>query len=227
MVDVTGDAPRRHARGLAEGPDRRPRPGALVPPAAGYQAAKRALDLAGALLLLPVLLGVALLLLLLNPLLNRGGLFFVQERMGQGGRPFRAWKFRSMRTAPQIARGPFDALERHRITRLGHLLRQTRLDELPQVLNVLAGDMSLIGPRPDFYPHARIYAEEVPGYRERHALRPGISGLAQVEVGYVDGRDGLQRKVAADLHYLQNASLRLDLWIAWRTLAVMLARQGS
>jgi lipopolysaccharide/colanic/teichoic acid biosynthesis glycosyltransferase len=198
-----------------------------APLAPGYLAAKRAFDLVGVLLLVPALLAVALALALGNPVLNRGPLLFRQERMGQGGRPFRVWKFRSMAAAPEVARGPFDALEAHRITPLGQLLRQTRLDELPQVLNVIRGEMSLIGPRPDYYPHACVYAEEVPGYRARHALRPGISGLAQIEVGYVEGREGIRRKVAADLYYLRHASLRFDLWIAWQTLRVVLGRKGA
>ncbi|TNC46865.1 sugar transferase [Rubellimicrobium rubrum] len=194
---------------------------------AGYLWVKRAGDVLGALVLLAPLGLVALLLVVLNPWFNRGGLFFVQTRMGQGGQPFQAWKFRSMTDATQVARGAFDALDRHRITPLGGLLRRTRLDELPQVLNVLQGEMSLIGPRPDFFDHARVYAEQVPGYRERHTVRPGISGLAQVEVGYVDGLDGLHAKVAADLHYVRHASLRLDLWIACRTLRVVLGAKGA
>jgi lipopolysaccharide/colanic/teichoic acid biosynthesis glycosyltransferase len=192
-----------------------------------YGIAKRGFDVAGALVLLVPLLLAALVLLVLNPALNRGGLFFVQERMGRGCRPFRAWKFRTMAAASAIERGAFDPLDRHRITPLGQLLRRSRVDELPQVLNVLRGEMSLIGPRPDYYPHACVYAEQVPGYRERHAVRPGISGYAQTEVGYVDGLDGLRAKVAADLHYVRHASWRLDLWIAWRTLAVILGRHGA
>ena len=193
----------------------------------GYALAKRGFDLLGAgVLLLPLALA-ALVLLGLNPWLNRGRLFFVQERMGQHGRPFRALKFRTMAAAAAIERGAIDPLDRHRITPLGHLLRRARVDELPQVLNVLRGEMSLIGPRPDYLPHAQVYCDTVPGYRERHAVKPGISGYAQTEVGYVDGPEGVRAKVEADLHYVRNAGLRLDLWIAWRTLAVVLGRQGA
>ena len=195
--------------------------------ARGYRWAKRGFDLAGALLLLGPLALAALALVALNPWLNRGRLVFVQERMGQHGRPFRAWKFRTMTAAPAIARGAFDPLDRDRITLLGRILRRARIDELPQVVNVLKGEMSLIGPRPDYYPHALVYADTVPGYRERHAVRPGISGYAQTEVGYVDGPEGLRAKVDADLHYVRHATWRLDLWIAWRTLQVVLTRQGA
>lgn len=113
------------------------------------------------------------------------------------------------------------------IARLGSVLRKTRLDELPQVINVIRGEMSLIGPRPDFYEHALVYLQTVPGYRERHAVLPGISGYAQIEVGYVDGLDGLRDKVAADLVYVRNASFRFDLWFTWRTLSVVLGRHGA
>ena len=192
-----------------------------------YLASKRAFDLIGSLLLLPALVLAALVLLLLNPFLNRGVLLFSQERMGQDSRPFRAWKFRSMSAAPDIQRGAFDALDSHRITRLGGILRKTRVDELPQVWNVVRGEMSLIGPRPDYYPHALVYAEQVPGYRARHVVKPGISGYAQTEVGYVDGPDGVRAKVAADLHYVRHASFRFDLWIAWRTIRVVFGGQGA
>ena len=192
-----------------------------------YPLAKRLFDLGGAVVLLLPLLVVAVILLILNPWLNRGGLFFVQERMGQHGRPFRAWKLRTMVAADTIERGAFDPLDSHRITRLGRLLRCTRLDELPQVINVIRGEMSLIGPRPDYYPHALVYVDTVPGYRDRHKVKPGISGYAQTEVGYVDGLEGVRAKVAADLHYMRHAGFRLDLWIAWRTLAVVLGSQGA
>lgn len=192
-----------------------------------YRTVKRAGDIFGALCLLPVVILTCLVLLVLNPFLNRGPLFFVQDRMGQGCRSFRAIKFRTMLPAKQIARGPYDALERNRITPLGAFLRKTRLDEVPQSLNVLWGDMSLIGPRPDFLDHALTYLDAVPGYRERHLVRPGISGLAQVTVGYVDSLDAVRSKVAADLYYIRNASLWLDLRIAWATLVVVLTRRGT
>lgn len=188
---------------------------------------KRLFDLGMCLLLLPVLGMAALLLLLLNPFLNRGSLFFVQRRMGKDCRPFRAYKFRSMTDAPVIARGAFDALETNRITTLGRILRKSRIDELPQILNVLSGEMSMIGPRPDYYDHAVVYVQQVRGYRQRHDVLPGISGYAQTEVGYVDGLAGLKRKVAADLLYIRRASTRFDLWITWRTLATVLGRQGA
>ncbi|WP_249200281.1 sugar transferase [Thetidibacter halocola] len=188
---------------------------------------KRSFDLIVAALLLPVIGLVALLLLILNPLYNPGTLFYVQKRMGRSCNPFPAIKFRSMREIDTIQRNANDSLERDRITPLGGFMRKTRIDELPQVLNVLKGDMSLIGPRPDYYDHAIHFLSEIPGYRERHVVRPGISGLAQTEVGYAVGVEATRRKVAADLYYISHSSVQLELWIAWRTLSVVVRGAGA
>lgn len=190
-------------------------------------AAKIVFDVVLCLVLMVPLLCVAMFLCLLNPVFNPGPVFFVQRRMGRGCQPFVAYKFRTMRAAAQGARGAFDALETDRIGRLGQFLRRTRLDELPQILNVLRGEMSLIGPRPDSFEHARVYLREIPGYAARHRIMPGISGWAQTEVGYVDGLEGIRRKVEADHYYLTHASIAFDLWITWRTIAVVLSRKGS
>ena len=188
---------------------------------------RRIIDWLSAFMLLVLLIPIAVILLLLNPFLNAGPLWFVQRRMGYKCEPFMAVKFRTMTLSNGSARGPYDALDSHRITALGHFMRETRIDELPQIINVLRGEMSLIGPRPDAFDHACAYMQKVPGYYSRHSVMPGISGLAQVEVGYVDGLEGLHRKVAADLHYIRYATAWMDLWIVWRTLAVVLARRGS
>ena len=184
-------------------------------------------DRFAALSLFCLLIPIAIVLIVLNPFLNRGSLWFVQRRMGYRCQPFWAIKFRTMTTVKEMERGAFDALEHDRITGLGRFLRKTRIDELPQIINVLRGEMSLIGPRPDAYDHARVYLQAVPGYRARHEVMPGISGLAQTEVGYVDGMEGVRRKVAADLHYVAHATARMDLWIVWRTLVVVLSRRGA
>ena len=113
------------------------------------------------------------------------------------------------------------------VTRLGAVLRKTRLDELPQILNVLRGDMSLIGPRPDCFHHARKFVRVVPGYRERHNVRPGISGLAQVTFGYAQGVDATVAKVNADLHYIRNASFAMDMKVFFRTIVTVLMFRGS
>ena len=199
---------------------------AATRPSRGFLVFKRVFDLTGALLLMPIVLAVACALLILNRRLNPGPLFFAQQRMGQDCVPFRALKFRTMICAAEVTRGAFDGLEHHRITPFGRFLRRTRLDELPQMFNVLAGDMSLIGPRPDFYDHALVYVDQVRGYRERHRVRPGISGYAQVRHGYAEGLDGVRAKVAADLQYIAHASVAVDLRITWATIMVVLGRKG-
>ena len=187
---------------------------------------KRSFDVSVALgLLLPMLL-TALVLWVLNPFLNPGPVFFRQDRMGKRCRKFVAWKFRTMRVVPNKCRGAFDPLEAGRVSRFAGWMRKIRLDELPQIMNVLRGEMSMIGPRPDAYTHACVYLRQIPGYVDRHAVRPGISGLAQTEVGYVETRADVQRKVAADLQYISNWSFRMDLWIVWRTVQVICGRQG-
>jgi len=185
----------------------------------------RAFDCAVALCALPSLALVAVLLLAVNPWLNRGPLLFTQTRMGRHGRPFRLHKFRSMRPLARLRR--YDApLERDAITPLGRFIRHRRIDELPQVINVLRGEMSIIGPRPDAYEHARAFCAAVPGYAQRHAVRPGITGLAQVTGGYAEGLAATAEKVRADLHYVGARSVRLDAWILWRTIFTV-ARPGA
>lgn len=132
-----------------------------------------------------------------------------------------------MRPAKTIKRSADDPLETDRITPLGSFLRKSRIDEMPQIINVLRGQMSLIGPRPDYIEHARDYLSSVPGYRARHAVRPGISGLAQVELGYIEGIEGTQQKIKADLYYIANMNFVMDTRILWKTLSVVLYRGGA
>jgi lipopolysaccharide/colanic/teichoic acid biosynthesis glycosyltransferase len=194
-----------------------------------YALSKRAFDVTfSAVVLVPCFLLVAACLLALNPILNPGPMFYRPERMGRDCRPFRLCKFRTMTPAANAAgRGPDDPLETERMTRLGGFLRRVRFDELPQIVNVFRGEMSLIGPRPDDLPHAMSFMNRIPGYRRRYAVRPGISGLAQVELGYVHGRAGARRKTALDLHYIRQAGPGLDAWIFWRTLCIVADRKGQ
>lgn len=192
-----------------------------------FDAVKRAFDIVMCIVLLPVMLLSVLALLVLNPTRNKGSLFFVQSRMGRDCESFRVIKFRSMTAAGEIVRGVDDPLETSRITPLGDFLRRSRLDELPQILNVLKGDMSLIGPRPDYIVHAEEFLVSIPGYKERHSVRPGISGFAQTEVGYAESSDATRQKVAADLQYIANRSMKLEAWIVWRTIQTVVSRSGA
>jgi len=190
---------------------------------------KRGFDIWFAIaVLIPCMLLVGLALIALNPALNHGPLIYSARRMGQHGKPFRIYKFRTMRPAPDgTSRDPAAPLEADRITPLGAMLRRARIDELPQAINVLRGEMSLIGPRPDDLSHAEAYLRAVPDYGLRYGVRPGISGLAQVELGYLHGFDGARRKTVLDLHYINEAGLRLDRRIFWQTLRVMVDLKGA
>jgi lipopolysaccharide/colanic/teichoic acid biosynthesis glycosyltransferase len=202
-------------------------PAVRICPTIQFSIAKRAFDILVSVLLIPVLLLTAVILICLNPFFNRGSLFFVQLRMGKDCRAFAAIKFRSMAVVDRISRGADDPLESHRINWFGRLLRKSRIDELPQIINVLKGEMSLIGPRPDYFHHARRYLRSIPGYRARHAVRPGISGLAQTEVGYVEGFEATRAKVRADLYYINNFGFKLDTWVFYRTLVIVLGLKGA
>lgn len=193
----------------------------------GYLAGKRAFDIVIALLALPTVALAALVLLLMNPIWNRGPLFYTQKRMGRRCKPFLAIKFRTMHSALEIDRGPDDPLETERITSLGNFLRRTRIDELPQFVNVLLGQMSLIGPRPDYWDHAIHYLETVPGYRRRHLIRPGITGLAQVDGGYAEGIEATCLKTLHDLRYIRSVGYGVDWYVLRRTVSVVFSGFGA
>jgi len=200
---------------------------ALRPASLGFRTLKRGIDMVIATAAMPVVVLTALVLLLANPLWNAGPLFFLQTRMGRDCQPFRAIKFRTMRPAHRILRGPDDPVEADRITPLGQFLRRTRIDELPQFLNVLAGHMSFIGPRPDYWDHAMHYLDTIPGYRQRHVVRPGITGLAQVDGGYAEGVDATVQKTRHDLRYIRGSGLKMELYVLSRTFYVVFTGFGA
>ncbi|MEL6219776.1 MAG: sugar transferase [Pseudomonadota bacterium] len=189
--------------------------------------AKRAFDVAVAVGALPVVSFVALLVFVLNPLTNRGPLFYHQLRMGRNCKPFTMVKFRTMRDGDGIDRGPDDPVEDNRITPLGRILRRTRIDELPQIINILTGDMSLIGPRPDYWDHAIHYIDAVPGYRERHTVRPGITGLAQVDGGYAEGIHATVEKTQFDMEYITRLGPAMEAYVLMRTVRVVFTGHGA
>ncbi len=194
-----------------------------------FWATKRFLDVAISLTLIVPFGVFCLLLLVLNPWYNRGPLFYTQIRMGKDCRAFRAIKFRSMvpvSNSAKSVRRHNEGIEHSRITRLGGILRKLRIDELPQILNVLRGDMSLIGPRPDTFSHAKVFCRTVPGYAARHLVRPGISGLAQVKQGYAVGIDATRMKTAYDLAYIQSADLLVDLRLVGATIVAVFSGRG-
>ena len=192
-----------------------------------YAAVKRATDLlAGVLGGLLVCLLVPL-VALLTCLDDGGPVFFRQERVGRGGRPFMIWKFRTMRMDAEADGPVWAARDDDRVTRLGRVLRSTRLDELPQFFNVLAGDMALVGPRPERPRFVRLLERTIPFYDRRHLMRPGITGWATVRFGYGDSVTDKWQSHEYDLYYLKHRSPLLDAEISVRTMLVMLLRKGQ
>lgn len=191
-----------------------------------FRVFKTCFDYTCALIGIPVILLMSLCLLVLNPFFNPGPLFFRQGRIGRLGREFQIWKFRTMIPAEQAARDPNAKLEEDRISGLGRFLRKTRLDEIPNLINVLMGDMSVIGPRPDASNHVSYYSEHVLGYAERHRVKPGMTGLAQVELGYVEDEDATATKAKYDNLYVNRSCGRLDLYILYRTVFVLVRAIG-
>lgn len=191
------------------------------------QALRRALDvalsLAGLALAAPVLLALALLV----KLDSNGPAFYRQERVGLGGRSFVLLKFRSMRTDAELSGPRWASPQDPRVTRVGRMLRLTRLDELPQLFNVLGGSMALVGPRPERPHFAEQLTQIIPHFAERLAVKPGITGWAQVKHPYGASVEDARHKLAYDLHYLQHRSLRLDLRILLATVSVVLRGTGA
>ena len=188
---------------------------------------KRVFDILVSLILLPLLFIIGIILLILNQFFNSGKLFFIQERMGRDCKVFLAIKFRSMTDIKLISRKYDDPIEINRITPLGRIIRKMRIDELPQIINVLKGDMSLIGPRPDYYVHALEYLKNIEGYRERHIIRPGITGLSQIRLGYVESIEAISKKVTIDNYYIQNAGYMIELKIILNTIVVIVRGMGK
>ncbi len=190
-----------------------------------FASAKRALDVAGSLALL-VLLSPVLLLAAGAILLSMGWpVFFSQERSGKDVKPFAVYKFRTMIRGAEAETGPVLATASdERITPVGRFLRTYRIDELPQLINILSGDMSFVGPRPERPFFVRSYIEDIPGYRERFRIKPGVTGLAQVSGGYATTPE---RKLKYDLIYMYHQNLSMDLQIVIETLRVVLTGRGA
>ncbi len=199
------------------------------PRRAGAVSAQRALDLVlGSLLLLLVLPLMALVALAVR-LDGPGPVLHAQTHLGLGGRPFRILKFRSMvPDAEADGRPRWAEADDPRVTRVGRVIRLTRMDELPQLWNVLRGDMSLVGPRPEPWDVAVALGEQIPGYGERHRVRPGLTGLCQISPAYYDFGtvEKSARKLELDLRYVASASLLTDLAILLRTVPALIRKGG-
>lgn len=183
------------------------------------------------LVMLPVMLVTALIVKLDSP----GPAVFRQQRIGYRGKPFTIYKMRTMRVdAPvtmtsdgQTLKNAMTQIDDPRITRLGRFLRRSRLDELPQLVNIIRGEMSLIGPRPEAVPLSQWYEKEIPFYHYRHLIKPGVSGWAQINQGHVTDVADVREKLHLDFYYVKNLSFWLDILISVRTLRTMVSGHGA
>jgi sugar transferase (PEP-CTERM system associated) len=190
--------------------------------------AKRALDLALSALLMVVAAPTILVVASLIALEGGGPVIYRQQRVGYRGRPFTAYKLRSMAPdAEKDGKPAWAAVNDARVTRIGKIIRRTRIDELPQLLNVFRGEMSFVGPRPERPEFVAMLTEQIPFYAARHSVRPGLTGWAQVRYSYGASVEQSVRKLEYDLYYVKNHTLLLDLLILLETVRVVLLGEGA
>ena len=198
--------------------------GSLLP-SRQYLVVRRAIELALTMLFLPLLLPLLAVVALAVRTDSRGPIFFRQMRVGRRGRAFPMVKFRTMYEG--VAGPSFTRNSDPRVTRVGNFLRRYRLDELPQLINVLRGDMSWVGPRPEALPLDQQYVREIPHFALRGIVRPGVTGWAQINQGYAHEPEAMRSKLEYDLFYLKHCSLWLDVVIVLRTFAVVVGGAGA
>jgi sugar transferase (PEP-CTERM system associated) len=194
----------------------------------GTRFIKRMLDLALSVILGLMTLPLMILTAIAIKVDSSGPALYVQERVGENGRVFRIYKFRSMRSDAERAGRPVWASDKDdRVTRVGRLIRLTRLDELPQFWNVMRGDMSFVGPRPERPFFVEQLAREIPFYLQRHAVKPGLTGWAQVKYRYGSTIEDAMEKLRYDLYYIKHLSVFFDLTIVLDTVKVILSGKGA
>ena len=200
--------------------------GSLLPSPV-YSVIKRIIDIVAVLAVMPIVLPIMLVTAIAVVLESKGGALFIQNRVGKGGKEFKIYKFRSMTKDSEKDGAQFASAGYMRVTKIGKFIRKTSIDELPQFFNVLKGDMSLIGPRPEQKVFVDAFEEQIPFYNYRHIVRPGISGWAQVTQGYTADVDDTQIKVEHDFYYIKHFSMWLDVLIVFKTIKTMLTGFGA
>jgi sugar transferase (PEP-CTERM system associated) len=191
-------------------------------------AVKRGLDLVVTLMLAVPALPIMVVTAILIAAESRGPIIYRQDRVGHRGKRFTLFKFRSMaRDAERDGKPTWAAVHDVRVTRVGRFIRRTRIDELPQLINVLRGEMSIVGPRPERPEFVAMLSEKIPFYAIRHSVKPGITGWAQVRYSYVSSVDDTVKKLEYDIYYVRNRSLLLDILILLETVRVVLLGEGA
>ncbi|MFB7138189.1 sugar transferase [Gottfriedia sp. NPDC056225] len=189
-----------------------------------YSFIKRTMDIVFALFAFVISLPFVLFFIALIKIDSPGPALFIQERVGLNGKIFNIYKLRTMRMDAEVNGPQWASTDDPRITKLGHFLRKTRIDELPQFVNVLRGDMSLVGPRPERAFFLVKFNHEVPGFTNRLTVKPGLTGWAQVNGGY---ELSPKEKLVLDLHYIEHQSIILDIRIMFKTIKVVLTGEGA
>jgi len=188
---------------------------------------KRGFDICFSMLVLVIGAPLYLLIALITKLTSKGPVFYKQERVGINGRPFYIYKYRSM-TVDAEKNGPQLSKDNDpRITKWGQIMRKTRLDELPQFWNVLKGDMSVVGPRPERHHFIQQIVEKAPGYQLLLSIKPGITSIGQVYYGYAENVDQMCQRMLFDLRYLNEVNIRTDIGIILQTVKVMFQGKGK
>jgi sugar transferase (PEP-CTERM system associated) len=188
---------------------------------------KRIIDVTAALVGVIMLIPLTLMLAIAIKLDTPGAVFYKQMRVGLRGRPYMIWKFRSMRQDAETMGARWASTEDPRVSRVGRWLRKWRMDEVPQLINVLRGEMSLVGPRPERPVFVQELRNSIPYYDLRHTVRPGITGWAQTKFRYGASKEDSHVKLQYDLYYVKNLSLMLDMRIVINTIKVMLLGEGA
>ncbi len=190
---------------------------------------RRIFDFVGSLVLLFLLLPLFIIVAIAIKIESPGPIFYSQNRYGKDGKIFKVYKFRSMVADAEKKSGPVWASKNDpRVTRVGRFMRKTRIDELPQLMNIIKGDMSFIGPRPERPFFAENFKKKIPFYMNRLKVKPGITGLAQVTVGYDETLEDVKQKVARDLEYIERRrSLKMNLYILLKTVSAVLRGEGQ